>query len=55
LGLPTLVVQEGGYRNRVLGATARIFFKGLTDGLFGEGENSGMVPTGTYNGPVIPS
>ena len=29
LGLPTLVVQEGGYDNRVLGANARAFFQGL--------------------------
>jgi len=29
LGLPTLVVQEGGYRLRTLGANARSFFEGL--------------------------
>jgi acetoin utilization deacetylase AcuC-like enzyme/GNAT superfamily N-acetyltransferase len=29
LGLPTLVVQEGGYRTRTLGANARRFFEGL--------------------------
>jgi acetoin utilization deacetylase AcuC-like enzyme/GNAT superfamily N-acetyltransferase len=29
LGLPTLVVQEGGYRTRTLGANARSFFLGL--------------------------
>lgn len=29
LGLPTLVVQEGGYRTRTLGINARAFFKGL--------------------------
>jgi acetoin utilization deacetylase AcuC-like enzyme len=29
LKLPTLVVQEGGYRNRVLGINARHFFQGL--------------------------
>lgn len=29
LGLPTLVVQEGGYRTRTLGANARRFFVGL--------------------------
>jgi acetoin utilization deacetylase AcuC-like enzyme/GNAT superfamily N-acetyltransferase len=29
LGLPTLVVQEGGYRVRTLGANAHHFFKGL--------------------------
>ena len=34
-GLPTLVVQEGGYRTRVLGVNARNFFKGLWTGAFG--------------------
>ncbi len=29
LNLPTLVVQEGGYRNRTLGTSALNFFKGL--------------------------
>lgn len=29
LGLPTLVVQEGGYRTRTLGINARHFFEGL--------------------------
>jgi len=29
LGLPTLVVQEGGYRTRTLGFNARFFFEGL--------------------------
>lgn len=32
LGLPTLVVQEGGYRTRTLGVNARHFFEGLWDG-----------------------
>ena len=29
LGLPTLVVQEGGYRTRTLGVNARRFFEGM--------------------------
>ncbi len=29
LGLPTLVIQEGGYKNRSLGTNARHFFSGL--------------------------
>jgi acetoin utilization deacetylase AcuC-like enzyme/GNAT superfamily N-acetyltransferase len=29
LGLPTVVVQEGGYRTRTLGTNARSFFQGL--------------------------
>ena len=32
LGLPTLVMQEGGYNNRVLGQNARAFFEGLYAG-----------------------
>jgi acetoin utilization deacetylase AcuC-like enzyme len=34
LHLPTLVVQEGGYRTRVLGTNARAFFKGLFEGMY---------------------
>jgi acetoin utilization deacetylase AcuC-like enzyme/GNAT superfamily N-acetyltransferase len=30
VGLPTVVIQEGGYRNRTLGQNARNFFKGLS-------------------------
>jgi len=33
LGLPTLVVQEGGYRTRTLGVNARHFFEGLWHGM----------------------
>jgi len=32
LGLPTLLVQEGGYRTRTLGTNARAFFQGLWQG-----------------------
>ncbi|PJA74878.1 acetylpolyamine amidohydrolase [bacterium CG_4_9_14_3_um_filter_65_15] len=32
LGLPTLVVQEGGYRTRTLGVNARSFFEGMMKG-----------------------
>ena len=31
LRLPTLVVQEGGYRTRTLGGNARHFFEGLVE------------------------
>jgi len=34
LRLPTLVVQEGGYDNRSIGANARAFFEGLWSGTF---------------------
>jgi len=34
LKLPTLVIQEGGYDNRVLGINARHFFTGLWSGAF---------------------
>ncbi len=33
LGLPTLVVQEGGYKTQTLGVNARHFFNGLWEGL----------------------
>jgi len=33
LGPATLVVQEGGYRTRSIGANARSFFQGLASGL----------------------
>ncbi len=36
LRLPTLVVQEGGYRTRSLGANARHFFLGLWEGMHGD-------------------
>lgn len=35
LGLPTLVVQEGGYRTQTLGVNARHFFTGLWEGIHG--------------------
>lgn len=35
LRIPTLVVQEGGYRIRVIGVNARRFFTGLWSGAFG--------------------
>jgi acetoin utilization deacetylase AcuC-like enzyme/GNAT superfamily N-acetyltransferase len=35
LRLPTLVVQEGGYRTRTLGVNARYFFTGLVQAMFG--------------------
>lgn len=38
LGLPTVVVQEGGYRNRVIGVNARNFFAGLWTAVFSGAE-----------------
>ncbi len=35
LHLPTLIVQEGGYRTRTLGLNARSFFEGLHQGHYG--------------------
>jgi acetoin utilization deacetylase AcuC-like enzyme len=35
LDLPTLVVQEGGYKTQTLGINARHFFMGLWDGMPG--------------------
>jgi acetoin utilization deacetylase AcuC-like enzyme/GNAT superfamily N-acetyltransferase len=37
LGLPSVVVQEGGYRTRSLGTNARSFFEGLWEGWTGAG------------------
>jgi len=34
LKLPTLVIQEGGYRNQVLGVNCRAFFSGLYSSLY---------------------
>ena len=34
LKLPTLVVQEGGYRTRTLGRNAVSFFQGLVEGIY---------------------
>lgn len=31
MNLPTLVVQEGGYKTRTLGSNARQFFQGMLD------------------------
>ena len=35
MGIPSLVVQEGGYRTRSIGVNARRFFTGLWSGMFG--------------------
>jgi acetoin utilization deacetylase AcuC-like enzyme/GNAT superfamily N-acetyltransferase len=35
LGLPTVVVQEGGYRNRTLGSNVLRFFNGLAEAVHG--------------------
>jgi acetoin utilization deacetylase AcuC-like enzyme len=35
LGLPVLVVQEGGYKTQTLGINARHFFEGLWQGMNG--------------------
>jgi acetoin utilization deacetylase AcuC-like enzyme len=37
LGLPTLIVQEGGYRTSTLGKTATALIRGFAEG-------SGLVP-----------
>ena len=41
LKLPTLVVQEGGYRTRTLGVNARRFFTGLAAGQVGTEPTAG--------------
>ena len=44
LKLPTLVMQEGGYKNRSIGVNARHFFSGLWDGCFAAGSSKKIVP-----------
>jgi acetoin utilization deacetylase AcuC-like enzyme/GNAT superfamily N-acetyltransferase len=44
LGLPTLVVQEGGYDNRVLGTNARRFFTALHAAAFGSMTGASSAP-----------
>ncbi|MDT8419173.1 MAG: histone deacetylase family protein [Desulfuromonadales bacterium] len=44
LKLPTLVMQEGGYRNRSIGVNARHFFSGLWEGCFAAGSSKKIVP-----------
>jgi len=41
MGLPTLVVQEGGYRTRTLGTNARRFFTGLAASAFALSPHAG--------------
>jgi acetoin utilization deacetylase AcuC-like enzyme/ribosomal protein S18 acetylase RimI-like enzyme len=49
-GLPTTVIQEGGYRVRTLGVNARNFFTGLADGLV-KARQQGASPRRTTHGP----
>ena len=48
LKIPTLVVQEGGYDNRVLGVNARHFFTGFAEG-------AGLVRITDKKKPVEPA
>ena len=50
LRLPTLVVQEGGYRMRNLGVNARCFFTGLWVAAFGLGARSPAVKNNSAGG-----
>jgi acetoin utilization deacetylase AcuC-like enzyme len=45
LGLPTLVVQEGGYDSRVLGRNARRFVTGLQQGIHTGGWDAEAEPS----------
>ncbi len=47
LGLPTLIVQEGGYNTRTLGVNARHFFIGLWRGLTVVPDSKGSDATGS--------
>jgi len=42
-GLPTLVVQEGGYYTRMLGVNAKNFFTGLWESVFAEKSSQGRI------------
>ncbi|WP_317054859.1 GNAT family N-acetyltransferase [Roseovarius rhodophyticola] len=50
-GYPTVLVQEGGYRIRTLGANARAFFDGLAGGL-GSAPCPNAAPSRTANAPA---
>jgi acetoin utilization deacetylase AcuC-like enzyme/GNAT superfamily N-acetyltransferase len=45
MGLPTVVIQEGGYRNRTLGKNVRAFFKGLAEAHPEWSKNGKELPT----------
>lgn len=49
LGLPLVVIQEGGYRTRTLGKNALGFFRGVVEGL-GQWANSRQVPNHRLQG-----
>ena len=55
LGLPTLVVQEGGYRTRTLGRNARAFFEGLHKGATRGMSSSSAEFTMREDGPSRPT
>ena len=50
LRLPTLVIQEGGYRIRSLGSNAKHFFQGLTAGAFSQ---PSLFPFKTARSPLF--
>ncbi|MCO6437177.1 MAG: histone deacetylase family protein [Phycisphaerae bacterium] len=45
--IPTLIVQEGGYRTRTLGINARSFFTGLAEGQFATDDTATTRPATT--------
>jgi acetoin utilization deacetylase AcuC-like enzyme/GNAT superfamily N-acetyltransferase len=51
LGLPVLVVQEGGYKTRSLGSNARHFFAGLWEGLTSAAVSSRQQPPARASRP----
>jgi acetoin utilization deacetylase AcuC-like enzyme len=50
VGLPTVVIQEGGYRTRTLGTNAASFFRGLFQGAYGFVGSNGRPGTSGGNG-----
>jgi acetoin utilization deacetylase AcuC-like enzyme/GNAT superfamily N-acetyltransferase len=52
LGLPLVVIQEGGYRTKTLGKNALAFFRGLVEGV-GQWANSTPTPQHRLHGVVF--
>ena len=52
LGLPVVVIQEGGYRTRTLGTNARSFFDGLAEACSGP-ERGKRAPRDPHQGVVL--
>jgi acetoin utilization deacetylase AcuC-like enzyme/GNAT superfamily N-acetyltransferase len=54
LSLPTLVVQEGGYRTRTLGINARQFLRGLSEGATGRPKRPRIIRPSVAGAGTVP-